>query len=287
MPKSQVDQVLLELGLQQYANSFKENSIETVHDLKLLSTQDLKEIGLVKIGERNRLKSWIDMQEQNTNQFDSRPPPRGVRSGSTNPFDDHDEAVAPPSSRSTSTNPFDSDDDDNNNVLITTTNTESFNNNNAPQKSTSSFPPPPPAYEDDEDEFDDEQALNSALAAMDIDSDFACWKSFRSSNSISMSSRDFYTPSESLSIPEETGLSDADEQDLRYWKLRLERSEVYSHRYRPVPREARELDELAAFLGIKKKGTSSPGGGLRNLVPTAMKRQESGGRSKVSVCVCE
>lgn len=57
-----MSQALQELRLTSYEQLFRENAIETREDLCNLSIEDVKEIGVTKIGDRNRLLSWIESQ---------------------------------------------------------------------------------------------------------------------------------------------------------------------------------------------------------------------------------
>ena len=54
--------VLEDLRLGQYKDAFAKESIESIEDLLELTPDDVKEIGL-KIGERNRLKKWMDAEK--------------------------------------------------------------------------------------------------------------------------------------------------------------------------------------------------------------------------------
>mmetsp|Transcript_37060 Transcript_37060/g.75520 ORF Transcript_37060/g.75520 Transcript_37060/m.75520 type:complete len:196 (-) Transcript_37060:2330-2917(-) len=110
---------------------------------------------------------------------------------------------------------------------------------------------------DSDDEYSDE-AIARILGEMDIDADFNCWTSFRASMSITTSSS-VASPARSAdlgSIGEGEAEDDADqltESEQAYidkWSRRVGREEVYSKYYHPVPREAREVQSLAAFLGL-------------------------------------
>mmetsp|Transcript_17478 Transcript_17478/g.27002 ORF Transcript_17478/g.27002 Transcript_17478/m.27002 type:complete len:671 (+) Transcript_17478:88-2100(+) len=53
------EQILEELRLSQHMQSFRENDITKEADILQLSVQDINDLGITKIGERNRLREWI------------------------------------------------------------------------------------------------------------------------------------------------------------------------------------------------------------------------------------
>jgi len=57
--QSDINKVLQQLRLNHHENAFQENGIATIADMKLLSAEDIREIGVTILGERNRLKKWI------------------------------------------------------------------------------------------------------------------------------------------------------------------------------------------------------------------------------------
>uniref|UniRef100_A0A6U3Q6A7 SAM domain-containing protein n=1 Tax=Ditylum brightwellii TaxID=49249 RepID=A0A6U3Q6A7_9STRA len=52
-------QILQSLSLSHHANTFDEHGIESSEDVRLLSREDLSALGVVKIGEQNRICAWI------------------------------------------------------------------------------------------------------------------------------------------------------------------------------------------------------------------------------------
>jgi hypothetical protein len=127
------------------------------------------------------------------------------------------------------------------------------------------------ADDDDDSDFDDE-TISRMLDNMDIDADFNCWTSFRASmsikskNSLSLPSSQHRggggtATSQSCAFDvigeqkDEEPLTKSERAYVDKWSRRLDREEVYSRTYRPVPREEREVKDLAAFLGVV------PGGG--------------------------
>jgi len=119
--------------------------------------------------------------------------------------------------------------------------------------SNEATPPEPPPTNNDSDS---EDSIGDALESMDIDADFNCWSSFRDS----IVQRDGVIGFPSLAeLAEETDDEDDDptsltEEEKTYieqWTRRVERDEVYESVYRPVPRETREVKDLATFLGLK------------------------------------
>ena len=51
--------VLNEIGLSTHANTFKDNKMSTVDDLKSLSATDMREMGTKAVGDHDRLVNWI------------------------------------------------------------------------------------------------------------------------------------------------------------------------------------------------------------------------------------
>jgi len=109
--------------------------------------------------------------------------------------------------------------------------------------------------------------LANELADLDLDTDL--WTSFRNNSSIKITKR-LSTGQEIEAVNEEDiigsvaldgAVSPKEQEDLMHWNARLERDEVYSTHYRPVPKEHQELIDLALFLGVSyhsdnKKRTS-------------------------------
>lgn len=60
--ESPVAQVLSDLQLEEHEASFAFHSIATLEDLMMVSEEQMSELGLKKIGQRNRLKRWIETQ---------------------------------------------------------------------------------------------------------------------------------------------------------------------------------------------------------------------------------
>lgn len=148
---------------------------------------------------------------------------------------------------------------------------------------------PPPAhapsgrstnpFDDDDDSDYDDETISRMLDNMDIDADFNCWTSFRASMSIkSKSSLSSVSgqPPRGAAAPgttphgasggtvdtigeqeEEESLTKSEQEYIDKWSRRVDREEVYSRTYRPVPREEREVKDLAAFLGVSGGGGST------------------------------
>ena len=146
--------------------------------------------------------------------------------------------------------------------------------------------PPPPAHApsgrstnpfdddaDDSDDYDDE-TISRMLDNMDIDADFNCWTSFRASMSIksknSLSSVSGQPHGASIGTTPHSGtvgaireqeeeemLTKSEQAYIDKWSRRVDREEVYFTTYRPVPREEREVKDLAAFLGVTGGGGST------------------------------
>lgn len=57
-----MSQILQELRLSAYEKNFRDEEIKTLEDLRNLSLDDIKEIGVTKVGDRNRLLQWINTQ---------------------------------------------------------------------------------------------------------------------------------------------------------------------------------------------------------------------------------
>ena len=111
-------------------------------------------------------------------------------------------------------------------------------------------------FDDDDSEVDEEQ-LSELLNSMDIDKDFQCWTSFRSSMRRSMrnSGGAMGSGAPNPFSPEEDAAEAAreavvEQQDIHKWEHRVQRTEVYSTRYRPSAKEQKELQELSTFLGM-------------------------------------
>lgn len=118
-------------------------------------------------------------------------------------------------------------------------------------------------FDDDDDSDYDDETISRMLDNMDIDADFNCWTSFRASMSIKSKSSLSSAPG---TIPhgassggtvdtigeqgEEESLTRSEQEYIDKWSRRVDREEVYSTTYRPVPREEREIKDLAAFLGV-------------------------------------
>jgi len=98
--------------------------------------------------------------------------------------------------------------------------------------------------------------LDAELDALDVDTDFSLWSSFRSRKSIASSTgtsdRDVgdlsANPDESLDDPNPLEMN-----DLEYWRTRIMRDEVFSPKYKPSPQEEAEFMELVKFLGMERK----------------------------------
>ena len=146
--------------------------------------------------------------------------------------------------------------------------------------------PPPPAHApsgrstnpfdddaEDSDDYDDE-TISRMLDNMDIDADFNCWTSFRASMSIksknSLSSISGQPHGASIGTTPHSGtvgaireqeeeemLTKSEQAYIDKWSRRVDREEVYFTTYRPVPREEREVKDLAAFLGVTGGGGST------------------------------
>jgi hypothetical protein len=103
------------------------------------------------------------------------------------------------------------------------------------------------------------------LDNMDIDADFNCWTSFRASMSIKSNAKNSIASAARSSTFDVIGEREEAEEpltqsELAYidkWSRRVDREEVYSRTYRPVPREERELKDLAAFLGVASGGSAA------------------------------
>lgn len=149
-------------------------------------------------------------------------------------------------------------------------------------------PPPVPSgrstnpFDDDDDSDYDDETISQMLDNMDIDADFNCWTSFRASMSIkSKSSLSSVSgqPSRGAAAAaagttphgasggtvgdtigeevEEESLTKSEQEYIDKWSRRVDREEIYSRTYRPVPREEREVKDLAAFLGVSGGGGST------------------------------
>ena len=123
-------------------------------------------------------------------------------------------------------------------------------------------------FDDDDDSDYDDETISRMLDNMDIDADFNCWTSFRASMSIkSKSSLKSHGAAAPGTTPhgasssggtvdtigeqgEEESLTRSEQEYIDKWYRRVDREEVYSTTYRPVPREEREIKDLAAFLGV-------------------------------------
>ena len=149
---------------------------------------------------------------------------------------------------------------------------------------------PPPAhapsgrstnpFDDDDDSDYDDETISRMLDNMDIDADFNCWTSFRASMSIKSKSSLSSAHGKShgaAAVPgtkphgassggtvdtigeqeEEESLTKSEQEYIDKWSRRVDREEVYSRTYRPVPREEREVKDLAAFLGVSGGGGST------------------------------
>ena len=148
--------------------------------------------------------------------------------------------------------------------------------NYSPIKSTNPFDDDENVEKTNKDEGVDEycdDAIARILGEMDIDADYNCWTSFRASMSMNQSSS-LGSPLRSgdlADIVEGEAKDDADqltEVERAYidkWSRRVGREEVYSRFYRPVPREIREVQNLAAFLGLVDKHAGGSGGLLNKL----------------------
>jgi len=126
-----------------------------------------------------------------------------------------------------------------------------------------------------DDEYTDE-AVEKMLEDMDIDTDFNCWSSFRASVVIkkkalegtsSAASGDGATIAEK---DEDDPLTECEQAYINKWATRVHRDQVYSTSYLPVPRETREVQDLAHFLGLSGKeaseGAAAKGGGSLSLL---------------------
>lgn len=127
-------------------------------------------------------------------------------------------------------------------------------------------------FDDDDDSDYDDETISRMLDNMDIDADFNCWTSFRASMSIksksSLSSAPGTIPHGAIGGTvdtigeqgEEESLTRSEQEYINKWYRRVDREEVYSRTYRPVPREEREIKDLAAFLGVS--GGAGGGGSI-------------------------
>eukprot|EP00957_Ditylum_brightwellii_P134957 10289826-Ditylum_brightwellii.AAC.1 len=59
----EVHAILSHLNLLNHEEAFRENGIETWDDIALLTREDLSELGIVKIGERNRLLALVKSRQ--------------------------------------------------------------------------------------------------------------------------------------------------------------------------------------------------------------------------------
>ena len=55
---------------------------------------------------------------------------------------------------------------------------------------------------------------------------------------------------------EEEEMSEAEMNDVKKWAARVAQKEVYGLNYRPVPRETKEMSNLALFLGVPNKASN-------------------------------
>lgn len=130
-------------------------------------------------------------------------------------------------------------------------------------------PAPPPGrstnpFDDDDDSDYDDETISRMLDNMDIDADFNCWTSFRASMSIKSPKNSIASaaPSSTFDVigereEAEEPLTQSERAYIDKWSRRVDREEVYSRTYRPVPREERELKDLAAFLGVTSGGSAA------------------------------
>ena len=131
-------------------------------------------------------------------------------------------------------------------------------------------PAPPPGrstnpFDDDDDSDYDDETISRMLDNMDIDADFNCWTSFRASMSIKSNAKNSIAsaaPSSTFDVigereEAEEPLTQSERKYIDRWSRRVDREEVYSRTYRPVPREERELKDLAAFLGVTSGGSAA------------------------------
>ena len=87
---SSVAEILSQIKLSQYADLFEIHCVQTYSDLKMLTEAQMKEMGIWKVGERNRLINWIEQSLRPrilTDESDSRPPP--VRRGDVSMVDEY------------------------------------------------------------------------------------------------------------------------------------------------------------------------------------------------------
>jgi len=68
---SKVSQILMELKLTHHEENFTIHCIKNYNDLQMLTDEQMREIGIWKVGERNRLKRWVTKNLRDLSVVDS------------------------------------------------------------------------------------------------------------------------------------------------------------------------------------------------------------------------
>jgi len=125
----------------------------------------------------------------------------------------------------------DDDDDDQTNEI---------DNHPTPQQSTTADVDTDEAMVELDDLSEVDMAdLDNLLDNLDIDRDYQCWTSFRQNMTRRADEMDEGpTPDEEM----------LETEDIEHWQVRLEREEVFSHRYHPTKAETKELHDVALIV---------------------------------------